>query len=157
MIRTRPFCVQALNRGLPWITVASMALVAGCSPSPHRATSTRNGDLGQFILQAVASHGGHARATNGLPVLPGQWRAEVVTGGEYLNGREEVSVFLPPNQFQQVTGWLAQAFGEPSQPATLYSNGLIRGWYSIKDIGIGLQFYRDTNQTGLILVGELKR
>jgi hypothetical protein len=119
--------------------------------------STHTGDLGQFLLQSVASHGGHARITNGLPQYPSQWRAEVLTGAQYLNGREQLSVWLAPENFQQLTGYLAQAFGEPSQPATLQTNGLICGWYSIEDIGVGLQFYRDQEQAGLILVGKSKR
>jgi len=141
----------------PISTVALLVALAGCSPSPRSVTSTHTGDLGQFVLQSVASHGGHPKTTNGLPQLPSQWRAEVLTGAEHLDGREQLSVFLAPNQFQQLTGYLAQAFGEPSRPAMLQTNGVIHGWYSIDEIGVGLQFYRDQTQAGLILVGESKR
>lgn len=95
--------------------------------------------------------------TNGLPLLQAQWQADVLTGAEYLDGREQVSVVIAGDHFQQVTGYLAQAFGQPSQPATRQTNGYVHGWYAIGDIGVGLQFYRDQKQTGLILVGELKR
>jgi hypothetical protein len=132
-------------------------LLAGCKPSSRKVTTSHTGDLGQFILQSVAAHGGSAKATNGLPELQSEWRAEVLTGAEYLDGREQVSIFLPAGRFPQVTGYLAQAFGPPSQPPTSQTNGVIHGSYSIRDIGVGLQFYRDEHQAALILVGDLKK
>lgn len=132
-------------------------MFAGCSPTPRTVTTTHTGDLGQFILQSVTDHGGHAKTTNGLPALQSQWRTEVLTGAEYLDGREQVSIIITGDHFQQVTGYLAQAFGVPSQPATLHTNDVLHGWYAMGDMGLGLQFYRDQKETGLILVGELKR
>ena len=141
----------------PIPTLALLSLLAGCSQSPKTVTTTHSGDLGQFILQSVADHGGHVKTTDGLPALQSQWRTEVLTGGEYLDGREQVSIVITGDRFQQVTGYLAQAFGPPSEPATLHTNDVLHGYYAMGDIGIGLQFYRDRRQTGLILVGELKR
>jgi hypothetical protein len=138
-------------------TAALLILLAGCSPSAHKVTTTHTGDLGQFILQSVAAHGGYAKATSGLPELQSEWRAEVLTEAEYLDGREQVSVFFPAGQFPQVTSYLAQAFGPPSQSATLHTNGVVHGFYAISGIGVGLQFYRDERQAGLVLVGALKR
>jgi hypothetical protein len=132
-------------------------MLAGCSQSPKTVTTTHSGDLGQFILQSVADHGGHARTTNGLPALQSQWRTEVLTGAQYLDDREQVSIIITGDHFRQVTGYLAQAFGTPSQPSTLHTNDVIHGWYAMRDVGIGLQFYRDQTKTGLILVGQLKK
>lgn len=138
------------------IPTASLIILAGCSPSPRSVTATHSGDLGQFILQSVASHGGRAQTTNGLPELQTQWRADVLTGAEYLNGREQVSIVITGDRFQEVTSYLAHAFGVPSQPAAHQTDGIIHGWYSIGDIGVALQFYRDQKETGLILVGEVQ-
>lgn len=134
-----------------------MFLIVGCSPSPRKVTNSHTGDLGQFILESVAAHGGQPKVTNGLPALQGRWDVEVITGAEYLGDREQVHITVPTNQFSAVTGYLAQAFGRPYQPATLQTNGILFGFYSINDIGIALQFYCDDRQTGLILVGKLNR
>ncbi len=64
---------------------------------------------------------------------------------------------MPAEQFSQVTGYLAQAFGPRSQPAILQTNGVVHGFYAISDIGVALQFYRDEREAGLILVGGVKR
>lgn len=141
----------------PIHTVALLTVLAGCSPSSRTVTTTHTGDLGQFILQSVTSHGGYVKTTNALPDLQSRWQAEVLTGTAYLEGREQVSILIPGEQFGQVTSYLAQAFGAPSQPATIKSNDMLHGCYSSSEIGVGLQFYRDDQQTCLILVGELKR
>jgi hypothetical protein len=132
-------------------------MLCGCSKSPRTVSTTHNGDLGQFILRTIEEHGGHARATNGLPQLQCEWRREVLTGAEYLDGREQVTIRITGDRFQQVTGFLAQALGSLIEPPKMHTNGFLHGWYSGADIGGGLQFYQGRNETGLILVGELKR
>ncbi len=132
-------------------------VVLGCSPSPRKVTASQSGDLGRFILASVAAHGGQRKVTNELPELQSHWTVEVITGAEYLGDREQLHITAPTNRFSAVTGYLAQAFGGPSQPATLQTNGVLFGVYSINDIGVVLQFYCDDRQTGLILVGKLNR
>lgn len=132
-------------------------LLGGCSESPRTVTTTHTGDLGQFILQTVQQHGGQTKNTNGLPQIPSQWHRDVTTGAEYLDGREQVVIRVAGDHFQEVTDYLAQAYGPPSEPAQTVTNGLVHGWYWGTNLGVGLQFYRDRKETGLILVGELKK
>ena len=130
----------------PIHTVALIILLSGCSQSQRTVTTTHSGDIGQFILQSVANHGGHATTTNGLPALQSQWRTELLTGAVYLKGSEQVAIVIPGDHFQHVTGFLAQDFVAPSQPATLNTIDVIQGWYAMGDFGFGLQFYRDQIQ-----------
>lgn len=139
------------------LTFLCAVLFGGCSESPRTVSTTHTGDLGQFILQTVQQHGGQAKNTSGLPQLPSQWRSDVTTGAEYLDGREQVVIRVAGDHFQKVTGYLAHAYGPPSEPAKTATNGVVHGWYWGKNMGVGLQFYRDQKETGLILVGELKR
>ena len=82
---------------------------------------------------------------------------EVTTGTEYLDGREQVVIRTDGEHFQQVTTYLAQAFGPPSQPVTPYTNNGLWGWYTGSEIGIGLLFGRTGDETIVSVTGELKR
>lgn len=138
-------------------TTLCLLLLVGCSESPRNVATTHTGDLGAFILRMIEQHGGVARATNGLPPVHCEWRQEVLTGAEYLDEREQVTIRIRGDRFEEITNYLANAFGAPSQPPKRYTNDLLHGWYAKTDIGIGLQFYRDRTETGLIVVGPLKR
>ena len=134
-----------------------LCLLVGCSESSRTVSTTHTGDLGAFILRMVEQHGGVARATNGLPPIHCEWRQEVLTGAEYLDEREQVTIRIRGDRFGEITNYLANTFGAPSQPSKRYTNDLLHGWYARTDIGIGLQFYRDRTETGLVVVGPVKR
>lgn len=134
-----------------------LVVMCGCSKSPSTVSTTHQGDLGRFIVRTLEEHGGRTKLTNGLPEIQCEWREEVLTGAEYLDGREQVTIRITGDRFQQVTGFLAQALGPPTESPKLHTNGFLHGWYSRADIGGSLQFYQGRSETGLILVGELKR
>jgi hypothetical protein len=119
-------------------------------------STSHSGDLGEFILQSVARYGGEAKKTNGLPRIDAQWKAETLTGAEYLGDREQFSIIVQGDRFQQVRDFLSQAYGTPFQQATSTPSGP-HGFYSKNDIGVAVQFYRDEKETALILVGVRKR
>ena len=131
-----------------------MVVMCGCSKSPRTVSTTHNGDLGQTMLRTIEEHGGRPNATNDLPEIHCEWRKEVLTGAEYLHDREQVTIRIAGDRFQEVTGFLARALGPPTEPAKMHTNGFLHGWYSGADIGGGLQFYQGENETGLILVGR---
>src|SRR5437773_8130072 len=87
------------------------------------------GDLGPFILQSVEHYGGRAKHTNDLPRLETQWTAETLTGVEYLEDREQLTIRLTGDRLQQVTNYLVSAFGRPDQPAVVTPSGGLHGYY----------------------------
>jgi len=138
------------------LTFLCLLIAAGCSKRPRVTSTSHSGDLGEFILSSVLRYGGQPRTTNGLPRVDAQWKAETLTGAKYLGDREQFSIRVQGDRFQQVTNFLAQAYGTPFQQATSTSSGL-HGFYSKDNIGVATQFYRDETETGLILVGVPKR
>lgn len=138
--------------------VAAVALLlVSCSESPQVIASSHSGDLGHFILRSVEQYGGHPKATNSLPRLEGVWAAEILQQAEHLQGREQLSIRAPRDLFQDITNYLARAFGPPSQPTVSTNPDVACGYYSIGDIGVGLQFYRDNKEAGLIIVGVRRK
>jgi hypothetical protein len=105
----------------------------------------------------VESYGGHAQRTNDLPLIRANWTAEVTTNAKYLADRTQLYVRLNGNRLEEVTNYLLQALGPLSKPATKSETGILHGYYTIGDIGVGLQFYAGNAETGLILVGTPRR
>ena len=137
--------------------ILCLLVMSGCSKSPRTVSTAHNGDLGRFIVRTIEEHGGRTKLTNGVSEIPCEWRNEVLTGAEYLGGREQVTIRIIGDHFQQVTGFLAQALGSPTELPKLHTNGFLHGWYSLGDVGCSLQFYQGQNETGLIIVGAVKR
>src|SRR5688572_8503965 len=102
-------------------------MLCSCSRSPRTVSTSHNGDLGQFILRTIEEHGGHAKMTNGLPQIQCEWRKEVLTGAEYLDGREQVTIRVTGDRFQQITSFLAAALGPPAEQPKMHTNGFLHG------------------------------
>lgn len=139
------------------ILVLSSLILLGCSESERVTKRFHAGDLGGFILQSVTEYGGHVLNTNDLTRLQGEWWSEVTTGGEYQGDGEQLRIKLKVDRYQDLTNYLAHALGQPSVPIASSSSGVPCGCYTIKDIGVGLQFYPHDTETDLILVGVRKR
>jgi len=115
---------------------------------------TGTGDVGAFILDSVIAHGGQPKSTNNLPAPQSQWRAEVYADNSdnpeasHLKDWETMKVWA--TGFQQVTAYLAAAFGPP--PILIKSNGITAGFYTQQDIGLSLMFCQDTRRTNDVIV-----
>ena len=138
------------------IIVAVLAVFfGGCSKSQYitKSSSQHTGDVGAFILDSVIAHGGQAKTTNNLPSLQSQWRAEVYVANPENPGtadrKDWETIKIWATGFQQVTGYLATAFGPP---ALVNSNGITAGFYTQNNIGLSLMFSQDTRKTNEVIV-----
>ena len=98
----------------------------GCG-RPHYIQG--HGDAGQFMLQRAVAFGGRPAATNGLPVLGGEWR--------YIQDESGVGLLLPASRYNEVESFLTSAFGRRSNTA---------GW-AVRDIGAAIYLQSDGSNT----------
>ena len=121
------------------LAVVALLLVCGCAGEKEMHFTKGTGDMGQFVMQQALKRGARPVATNGLPVVGGDW--------SYSEDQYGVVLHLPREQFSEVEAFLQQAFGAPAQEATDTTDGGKLGWYSPKTIGVALQFGYDSNLT----------
>jgi len=122
--------------------------VLGCSrqakPYP---TSQGAGDLAAFVMQCVTNRGGHL-VTNLVLPLEAKWALQKHPSMDIIE--------VPGDHFVEVQTFLRQAFGEPdadrgSQPVTPMGPRR-QGVYNRRQIGAGLLFTGDSNQTYIQIV-----
>ena len=106
-------------------TLCACAVLAGCS---------RSGDFGEFVLNEVGKHGGHARTNVPLPKLPAKWRVRsdeagfraTVTGVNYTN----------------LDAFLHLAFGTPKisiDGPDAPGGQSFRVWGAIEGVGVAIE------------------
>jgi hypothetical protein len=122
----------------------------GCSKrgTPY-PTSQGSGDLAAFVVQCVTNRGGRV-LTNPLSPLEAKWTLEKHPTMDIIG--------VPGDRFAGVQTFLRQAFGEPdagrgSQPV-IPMGPRLEGIYSPNQIGVGLLFTGDSNQTYVQIVGR---
>jgi hypothetical protein len=126
----------------PLIAVG-LALLCGCTSGGMRFTKG-TGDVGRFIMQQALQRGARPVATNGLPVISGDW--------SYSEDQYGVVLHLPRERFSEVGAFLRKAFGTPAhEPGETIDGGML-GWYAAKTIGVGLQFGYDRDCTEVIVI-----
>lgn len=72
--------------------------------------TSRSGDLTGFIVESAIKVGARPRATNGLPLINGDWH--------FKKTDDRIQLVLTGNHFQEVQSILTNAFGPLPQPAT---------------------------------------
>jgi hypothetical protein len=126
----------------PLIAVG-LALLCGCTSGEMRFMKGK-GDVGQFIMQQALQRGARPVATNGLPVISGDW--------SYSEDQYGVVLLLPRERFSEVGAFLRKAFGTPAHEPSETTDGGKLGWYAAKTIGVGLQFGYDRDRTQVIVI-----
>jgi hypothetical protein len=134
-----------------------LGCLLACSKPPRIVTTRHTGDLGQFILLSVERYGGHAKTNSGLPRIELEWTAKAITGTEYLEDNEKLSIVVIGDHFPQLTNFLMQAYGPPSVNTTSAPTGTVYGGYLAENMGVPLQFYRNANETGVMIAGRIKK
>jgi hypothetical protein len=129
---------------LALLTAVALLFVCGCAGEKEMRFTKGTGDMGQFVIHQALKRGARPVATNGLPVVGGNW--------SYSEDQYGVVLHLPRERFFEVEAFLREAFGAPAQEPTDTTDGGKLGWYSPKTIGVALQFGYDTNLTQVILL-----
>jgi hypothetical protein len=131
-------------------SLLAAACMFGCSKqgTPY-PTTQGSGDLAAFVLQCVTNRGGHV-LTNPVSSLEAKWTMQKHPSMEIIE--------VPGDRFVEVQTFLRQAFGEPdagrgSQPV-IPMGPRLQGIYSPDQIGVGLLFTSDSNQTYVQIVGR---
>jgi hypothetical protein len=132
-------------------------LLVSCSRNddPYAGYAQRTGDLVPFVLAHAIGCGGHPKTTNGLPVINATWKFK-----EDANG---VQIYADGGGFQEFEKFLTGAFGEPdaskgSKVADLQEARTWKwfGWYSVRDIGVGIQYFGSDREFGVIIIRPQK-
>ena len=118
-------------------------LACGCGS----ASRSQSGDVGAFIVQEVARHGGHTRGTNTVSHLQAHWNVKSDHAG--------FQAHFTGVQFSEVQSVLQQAFGPPTF-VTTNMQGRLHGLYQAQDIGVALQFFGESAGVRIICVRGIK-
>jgi hypothetical protein len=109
------------------ISLPVLSMLCSCSNGKHYIQG--QGDVGQFILQNAIAYGGPPIATNGLPIIGGNW--------QYIQDQYGVGILLSQSQYQPVQDFVRGAFGPPSNLA---------GW-SVRDFGVTIMVQKAETNT----------
>jgi hypothetical protein len=113
----------------------------------RRAASSKkqSGDFGTFFTQQVARYGGHTVSSSAPPALRGSWYFE--------SDRDGFGAQLYHVSFEEVQSFMQQVYGSPRDVSTSLDSQP-HGLYGVPEIGVGIQFFGDTNGVGFICLLE---
>ena len=114
----------------------------------QRAESSKkqSGDFGAFFVQQIARYGG--QAISSPPKLEGRWYFE--------SDHDGFAVQLYDTRFSHVQAILAQAYGPPRSIHTNLFDSRT-GLYSVREIGVGIQFFGNTKGVGFVCLEKQKK
>ena len=108
----------------------------------------QSGDFGPFFVQEVAHYGGHTAVSGSPPALSGTWYFEADHDG--------FAAQLYDTPFAQVRSFMEHAYGPPHFVET-NRYGSWSGLYGVREIGIAIQFWGNTNGVGFICLEKQTR
>jgi hypothetical protein len=131
------------------IVLGVLGLRSSCKQQSRPTFRPGTGDLGQFILAEVVKRGGRPASARGLPAIAKQW--------QYSEDEAGVIIRTAIGHYPAIERFLQQAFGRPSIPPTVTTDGGLLGVYGVKAVGVGIQFGHDTKEAQVIVVRPISQ
>ena len=161
-LSARRGCTQrSTNMRLAFSIVLAGLLFCGCQSTSkldsgdfhdflQRASHShkQSGNFGAFFVQQVRRYGGYAAGVGSPPELRGRWYWESDLDG--------FAVQLYDVSFPQVRSFMEAVYGAPLDLSTNAGNPP-SGLYGVKQIGVGIQYFANTNGVGFICVQKRKQ
>jgi hypothetical protein len=106
-----------------------------------------SGDFGAFFGAQVVRYGGHSASSSHPSEMRGEWYFE--------SDHDGFAAQLYNAPFSQVQSFMEKVYGMPRDIQTnLY--GSSSGLYGVREIGVAIQFFGDTNGVGFICLHKQK-
>jgi len=116
-----------------------LLISAGCA-----GFKADRGDMSAMLVTNIQTYGGTVPASEGLRPISCSW--------EIKTDSEGFIVRFPPDRFQDVDQFLRGLFGAPQIWSDQSASGHPHGVFSVKQIGVAIQYFGGDEEAGLICV-----